>query len=178
LNDPNNRVLAEETQTFTFRGDATTRVIDCEFVLHATAGPLDIGDSKEGTFGIRLSPELSAPFAHMINSHGAVGEKAIWGKPADWVDYSGVISGKQVGVAVFDSPASFRHPTTWHARAYGLFAANPFGLRAFTGDPNRDGSWTVAEEKSVTFRYRVLIHEGDFGPAKIGAAYTQYANEK
>jgi hypothetical protein len=178
LNDPSDRVIAEETQSYTFRGDDATRLIDCEFVLYATAGPLDIGDTKEGTFGIRLAPELSAPLGHMRNSNGAQGEKAIWGKPADWVDYEGTISGKRVGIAVFDSPASFRHPTTWHARAYGLFAANPFGLREFTGDPNKDGSWSVPEGKSVTFRYRVLIHEGEFGPAELSAAYSKYASEK
>jgi hypothetical protein len=178
LNDPSNRVIAEETQSFTFRGDSQTRMIDCEFVLYATAGPLDIGDTKEGTFGIRLTPELSAPLGQMLNSNGARGEKAIWGKPADWVDYEGMISGKPVGIAVFDSPSSFRHPTTWHARAYGLFAANPFGAREFTGDPSKDGSWSVPEGKSVTFRYRVLIHEGEFGPAEIAAAYSKYASEK
>jgi hypothetical protein len=178
LNDPSNRVIAEETQSFTFRGDGQIRVVDCEFVLYATAGPLDIGDTKEGTFGIRLAPELSAPLGHMLNSNGAKGEKAIWGKPADWVDYEGGISGKRVGLAIFDSPSSFRHPTTWHARAYGLFAANPFGAREFTGDPGKDGSWTVPEGKSVTFRYRVLIHEGEFGQAEIGAAYNKYASQK
>jgi hypothetical protein len=178
LNDPSNRVIAEETQSFTFRGDSQTRVIDCEFVLYATAGPLDIGDTKEGTFGIRLAPELSAPLGQMLNANGAKGEKAIWGKPADWVDYEGMISGKRVGIAVFDAPSSFRHPTTWHARAYGLFAANPFGAREFTGDPSKDGSWSVPEGKSVTFRYRVLIHEGEFGPAEISAAYSKYASEK
>ena len=178
LNDPSNRVIAEETQTFTFRGDAQTRTIDCEFVLYATTGPLDIGDTKEGTFAIRLAPELSAPLGHMLNSNGAQGEKAIWGKPADWVDYEGMISGRRVGIAVFDSPSSFRHPTTWHARAYGLFAANPFGAREFTGDPAKDGSWSVPEGKSVTFRYRVVIHEGEFGPSEIAAAYTKYASEK
>ena len=178
LNSPNNRVIGEETQSFVFRGDAHTRTIDCEFVLYATNGPLDIGDTKEGTFAIRLAPELSAPNAHMLNSHGAVGEKAIWGKPADWVSYSGTVAGKPVTVAVFDSPKSFRHPTTWHARAYGLFAANPFGLREFTNDPDKDGSWTLPEGKSLTFRYRVLIHEGEFGASQISEAYRQYAGEQ
>ena len=56
LNSPNNRVIGEETQSFSFGGDAQTRTIDCEFVLYATNGPLDIGDTKEGTFGIRLRP--------------------------------------------------------------------------------------------------------------------------
>ena len=175
LNDPNNRVIGEETQSFTFRGDAQTRTIDCVFIIHATNGPLDIGDTKEGTFGIRLAPELSAPQDHMTNANGAQGESAIWGKPADWVDYSGTINGKTVGVAAFDHPKSFRHPTTWHARAYGLLAANPFGTREFTRDNNKDGAWTLPEGKSLTFRYLVLIHEGDFPPARISEAYKQYA---
>jgi hypothetical protein len=175
LNSPNNRVIGEETQRFTFGGDAQTRTIDCEFTLYATNGPLDLGDTKEGTFAIRLAPELSAPHAHMINSNGAVGEKAIWGKPADWVSYSGVVAGKPVSVTVFDSPKSFRHPTTWHARAYGLFAANPFGLREFTGDAAKDGSWTLPEGKSLLFRYRVIIRDGDFQAAQISDAYQRYA---
>ena len=178
LNSPNNRVIGEESQSFTFSGDDKTRVIDCEFVLHATNGPLDIGDTKEGTFGIRLAPELSGAHAHMLNSHGAEGEKAIWGKPADWVDYSGTMSGKKLDIAVFDSPKSFRHPTTWHARAYGLFAANPFGLREFTHDPNKDGSWTIPEGKSLTFRYRVVISEGVLSGDQINEAYRQYAAQQ
>jgi hypothetical protein len=178
LNDPNNRVIGEETQSFIFHGDEKTRYIDCEFVLRAKEGPLDIGDTKEGTFAIRLAPELSAPNDHMLNSNGATGEKAIWGKRADWVDYSGTMAGKRVDVAIFDSPESFRHPTTWHARAYGLFAANPFGLREFTKDPKQDGSWTIPERNTATFRYRVMIHEGEFQAAEIAAAYAHYASEK
>jgi Methane oxygenase PmoA len=178
LNSPANRVIGEETQSFVFGGDAQTRTIDCEFVLYATNGPLDIGDTKEGTFAIRLAPELSASHAHMLNSNGAAGEKAIWGKPANWVSYSGNIDGKLVTVTVFDSPKSFRHPTTWHARAYGLFAANPFGVREFTGDPNKDGSWTLPEGKSLTFSYRVVIRDGEFPASKINEAYRLYADDQ
>ena len=175
LNSPHDRVIGEETQSFTFGGDAQTRTIDCDFVLYATNGPLDFGDTKEGTFAIRLAPELSGPHAHMLSSTGAAGEKAIWGKPASWVSYSGSMDGKAVSVTVFDSPRSFRHPTTWHARAYGLFAANPFGIREFTGDANKDGSWTIPEGKSLTFSYRVVIREGEFPASQINEAYHQYA---
>ena len=175
LNDENNRTIGEETQAYIFGSTAAGRIIDCEFVLHATAGPLTLGDTKEGTFGIRLAPELSDAGAHMTNSEGAQGEKAIWGKPADWVNYSGTIAGKPVGIAVFDHPKSFRHPTTWHARAYGLFAANPFGWREFTKDPQKDGSWTIPEGESLTFRYRVFIYDGDFSASKVAAAYKEYA---
>ena len=135
------------------------------------------GESKEGTFGIRVAKELDSPPARMVNSQGAEGEKAIWGKRANWVNYDGKVDGEEVGIAVFDHPKSFRHPTTWHARGYGLFAANPFGLRDFTRDPNQDGSWTIPERKSLTFRYRVIIHHGDYKAANIAEAYQKYAAE-
>ena len=175
MEDPSGRQIAEETQTYRFEGPGGTRIVDCEFVVRATNGPVDFGDTKEGTFGIRLAPELSAPHDHMANSNGAEGEKAIWGKPANWVNYSGTIGGKPVGIAVFDHPSSFHHPTTWHARAYGLFAANPFALREFSKDPNKDGSWTVPEGQSLQFRYRVLIYDGAFDAARIAKAYEEYA---
>jgi Methane oxygenase PmoA len=172
---PSGRVLAEEIQTLRFSGDDRTRIIDCEFVIDANHGPVTFGDSKEGTFAVRLGPELSAPNNHMLNSNGAQGEPAIWGKPADWVAYSGTVSGKPVTVAVLDHPKSFRHPTTWHARAYGLLAANPFGFREFSNDPSKDGSWTVPEHQSLTFRYRVIIDEGHLTGPELTDLYRQYA---
>lgn len=177
LKDPANRVIGEEAQSLAFHGDDRTRTIDCKFVLKATQGDMTLGDTKEGTFGIRLGPGLSQPRVHMINSHGGQGEKEIWGKPADWVAYMGNILGKDVGVAVFDHPKSFRHPTTWHARAYGLLAANPFGLREFTRHADKDGSWTIPYGTSLEFRYRVVIYEGDWSPAQITKLYEQYATE-
>lgn len=175
LLDPSGRSVGEETQTFQFRGDDRTRTIDCEFVVSANHGPVTFGDTKEGTFAVRLGPDLSAPHDQMLNSNGGRGERAIWGRPADWVDYSGTIHGKAVSIAVFDSPKSFRHPTKWHARAYGLLAANPFGLREFDKDETRDGSWTVAEGKSITFRYRLLIREGELTPVQLADLYKEYA---
>ena len=177
LEDPSSRIIGHETQAFTFRGDDQTRTIDCDFILTADNGPITLGDTKEGTFGIRLGADLSAPRGHMINSHGAKGEKAIWGKPADWVNYYGEVSGRKVGIVAFDHPKSFRHPTTWHARAYGLLAANPFGLREFTGDPNKDGSWTIPERSSLEFRYRVVIYDGEQSPEQLSKAYAKYASE-
>jgi Family of unknown function (DUF6807) len=175
LLDPSGRIIAEEIQTFQFHGDDRTRTIDCEFVILANHGSVTFGDTKEGTFAVRLGAELSAPHDHMINSNGAQGESAIWGKPADWVSYSGTVSGKPVGIVTFDGPKSFHHPTTWHARAYGLLAANPFGAREFTKDPNKDGSWTVPEGESIKFQYRVVIYDGKFSPVQLAALYHAYS---
>jgi hypothetical protein len=178
LTDSGSRVIGHETQMFAFQGDDHQRVIDCDFIVKATDGPVTFGDTKEGTFGIRLGPDLSSPLGHMLNSHGDEGEKNIWGKSADWVNYYGVVSGQKVGIVVFDHPTSFRHPTTWHARGYGLLAANPFGDREFTGDKSKDGSWTIPEGGSLEFRYRVVIYDGSLSPAQIAAAYQQYAAQR
>jgi hypothetical protein len=179
LAGPGGRVIADEIQSFTFAGDAHNRWIDCDIMLVANHGSdLTLGDTKEGTFGIRLALGLNSPPGQMVNSAGAEGEKAIWGKRAEWVDVDGTVAGEDLGVAVFDSPRSFRHPTYWHARGYGLLAANPFGLREFLRDPAEDGSWTVQQGKSLRFRYRVFIHHGDYKQAKVAEFYQEYASHE
>jgi hypothetical protein len=176
LMTPHRRAIADEIQSFIFGGDPNTRWIDCEYILIADHGSdVTMGDSKEGTFAVRVAPDLSLPSGNMVNSAGAKGEKAIWGKRADWVDFDGTVAGEKLGVAVFDSPRSFRHPTYWHARAYGLLAANPLGWREFNNDPDQDGSWTIQQGRPLKFRYRVFIHHGDYKQARITDAYQEYA---
>jgi hypothetical protein len=178
LDGPDHQPFAEEVQEYTFSGNESSRVIDCEFVFHATHGPIKFGDTKEGTFALRLAPELDAPTGAMVNSEGGKGEPQIWGKRANWVNVDGVIDGQTLGVAVFDSPKSFHHPTYWHARGYGLLAANPFGLSFFLADPHQDGSYTVPAGQSVAFRYRVLIHDGNYQQARVAEEYNQYAAQQ
>ena len=171
---PDGKKIAEETQAYTLRGDSTSRTVDCEFIIRATAGPVKMGDTKEGTFAIRVVKALEEPNGTMLNSEGKIGEKQIWGKRADWVDYSGVVAGEKLGIAIFDNPANIKHPTYWHARGYGLFAVNPFGEHDFYNDPKRDGSVTIPAGGSLTLRYRVYIHHGDAQEAKVAEAYEKY----
>jgi hypothetical protein len=175
LEGADKKVFAEETQDYKFSGDADTRVIDCEYVIKAGKEPVHFGDTKEGTFAVRLNPQLDAPDGKMVNSEGGQGEEQVWGKRANWVDVDGVVDGDQLGVAVFDSPDSYLHPTYWHARGYGLLAANPFGLSYFYNDPKKDGSYTLPAGQSIRFRYRVLIHEGTYKDANVADKYKEYA---
>lgn len=176
---PDGKAVGSETQEYSFSGDETERVIDCTIALMADkAGPLKMGDTKEGTFAIRVVNGLTQPGLKMTNSEGKVGEAEIWGKRANWVDYSGEVDGESLGIAIFDNPANIKHPTYWHARDYGLFAVNPFGEHDFYKDPKRDGSVTIPIGKSLTLRYRVLIHHGDAAGAKIAEAYRDYAGGK
>lgn len=175
LEGTDHKPFAEEIQQFTFSGDATSRVIDCDITIRATHGPVKFGDTKEGSFAVRLAQELDAPSGNMVNSAGNVGEPQIWGKRADWVNVDGVIQGQKLGVAIFDAPSSFRHPVYWHARGYGLLAINPFGLSYFSHDPKQSGSYTVPAGSSIHFRYRVLIHEGTYSDAAVATLYAEYA---
>ncbi len=175
---PDGQVIAEEIQAYTFRGDGPSRIIDCEFTIRASRGPVKLGDTKEGTFAIRLVKALEPPLGQMMNSNGGTDEKTIWGKRADWVDYSGTVEGEEVGVAVFDNSQNVRHPTYWHARHYGLLAANPFGVEEFTHDRHQDGSYTIPAGKSLTLVYRVFIHHGDCRQAQVAEAYSRYAQSR
>src|SRR5262249_6648822 len=114
-------ILAEEIQRYRFSGDEQSRIIDCEFTIRATQGAITMGDTKEGTFAIRVVKALDSPPARMVNANGATGEKSIWGKRSEWVDYYGQVAGEDLGIAILDHPQNLRSPTYWHARAYGLF---------------------------------------------------------
>lgn len=136
--------------------------IDVTATVRADAGlGITMGDTEEGSLGARFSDDFREDRgAVLLNSEGLQGTKAIWGKRAKWVDYSTVRDGKRIGVAILDHPSNPRHPTYWHARGYGLNAANPFGVRDFTRDKSQNGKIDIPPGGELRFRYRVVIHEG------------------
>jgi len=160
-------------------GQARERMLDFEITLFASHGDLTFGDTKEGTMAARLAATLrlkgKVGQGHIVNSNG-VRDGKTWGKRADWCDYYGPVDGKTVGMAIFDHPQNPRHPTWWHVRDYGLFAANPFGEHDFEKLPDKTaGNLTVAAGKSITFRYRFYLHEGDEKQGQVAEKYRQYA---
>jgi hypothetical protein len=174
-NIPSGETLLIETRTMTFYSDPYLRQIDFDSTL-SPQQEVTFGDTKEGMFAIRLATPLEEYHGgKMVNAQNKQGEKNVWGKRSEWVDYSGTIDGKTAGVAIFDHPANPRPPTYWHARAYGLFAANVFGVRDFENDKSRDGSLTIRPGQPLHFRYRVVIHPGDSNQAGIRDAYTAWA---
>jgi hypothetical protein len=173
--DPQGKAILTETRTLTFYSDPKLRTIDYDIEI-APIEKLVFGDTKEGTFGIRLATLLSEDKSgRMVNAEGKETEKNVWGKRSPWVDYYGPLNGETVGVAIFDHPSNPRHPTYWHSRAYGLFAANIFGVRDFTGDKTKDGSLTAEPGQPLRFRYRVVIHSGGARAANIAELYKQYS---
>jgi hypothetical protein len=169
----------ERTLRFHAPNSPGERVFDFEITLFASSGELTLGDTKEGTLAVRLAETMRLKGkigqGHIVNSAG-VRDADTWGKRAAWCDYYGPVGGKTVGIAIFDHPKNPRHPTWWHVRDYGLFAANPFGQHDFEGLADKTaGNLVVPAGKSVTFRYRFYLHEGDVQQAKVAAKYKEYA---
>jgi hypothetical protein len=148
--------------------------------------PVAVGKTKEGSFALRVATPLTSPdpgkknqtgrgTGKMIDSFGNQDEEPIRPEkrpkdklPAAWADNYGVIDGKALGVCFMNHPSSYRFPTDWHVRNYGLFAANAFMLQEDTLKP----------DQPITFRYRVYIHGGDPTQGKVAAVYAAYANNK
>jgi hypothetical protein len=85
------------------------------------------------------------------------------------------VQGETAGIAIFNHPSSFRYPTYWHVRTYGLFAANPFGLHEFIRAKATEGAYTIRSGKSMTLRYRVYLHRGDEKVGKVAEAFAAYS---
>ena len=172
-------VLMADKQNFRIYNlpeDATLLDLDLSFI--AATGDVHFGDTKEGgIMSIRVHPSMNASDGGKIeNAFGGINEAETWGKRANWCDYSGVVDGTPVGIAVFDHIVNPRYPTYWHVRNYGLMGSNIFGGGTFERDPAKDGSYTLKHGEEMHFRFRVLIHAGDATVGKVAEKYHDFIN--
>lgn len=180
---PDGRILIKEKTKFVFQAEGNKRIIDRISTLTAYGLDVDLKDNKEGMLAIRVARELEHPsnkpelftdangIATAVptlnnegvtgsyrSSEGKVGDE-VWGTRGKWVTLTGVIKGEQVAMTILDHPSNPGYPTYWHARGYGLFAANPLGQKALSNGKEAL-NFKLAEGKSVTFKYRILLHSG------------------
>ena len=182
---PSGLKLLSEKSEYHFIAKGTARIIDRITTLTAGDTAVIFKDTKDGMFGIRVARELElpsaapailldnqgnpSPVADTINSgvtgnyassEGIKGE-AVWGSRARWMNLTGLLGNEKVSVIVFDHHKNPGYPTYWHARGYGLFAANPLGWSDFTNGKEIFG-FTIEPKKSAKFRYRVIINSGEY----------------
>lgn len=172
-------VLMTDKQNFRiYNLSEDAALIDLDLSFIASAGDVHFGDTKEGgIMSIRVHPSMNASDGGKIeNAFGGINEDETWGKRANWCDYSGVVDGTPVGIAVFDHIVNPRYPTYWHVRNYGLMGSNIFGGGTFEKDPAKDGSYTLKQGEAMHFRFRVLIHAGDAAVGKVGQKYHDFIN--
>lgn len=174
--DATGKKLLSDRRRYKYHDSQGMRAIDCTIQLIAGEGPVVFGDTKEGSFGVRVAGtmKVDSKKGGKIVTSGGLEDGAAWGEAAEWVDYYGPVDGKTVGVAILNHPSSYGFPTRWHVRTYGLFAANPFGVHHFTGGDRTEGVRLEAGEE-ITLKYRVLLHDGTTEEAGIAKAWKEYA---
>ena len=172
--------IIEETRTYDFRSEPGLHRTEIWSLWKAPGDEsVRIGDTKEGTFALRLASTLriDGPVAagSSFNADAQSGGK-IWGKRSRWVAYSGPVDGQSVTVVMLDHPDNPRHPTWWHARPYGLFAANPFGQHDFERGPAGSGDLVIGPGEDLFFRHQLLVFDGEVSADRIDQEWTNFAN--
>lgn len=187
--DSDGRVLLKEKTTFVFRGSDDTRIIDRITLLKALDEEVKMTDNKEGLFAIRVARELEHPSDKpekltdakgnptdievldndgvtglYMSSEGVEGDAA-WGTRARWMNLSGKIKDENISLAIMDHPDNIGYPAYWHARGYGLYAANSLGQKAMSGG-KEELNFSLPAGDSVTFKYRLVVYSGDKVPSE------------
>jgi len=140
------------------------RIIDRITRLTAQSMDITFTDNKEGMLGLRLARELEHPDEHddatgmYLSSEGLTGHD-VWGTRSKWMSLNGQIGEEMVSVTIFDHPGNVGYPTYWHARGYGLYAANPLGMKEMSGGAE-ELNYQLAHGESLIFMHRVMISSG------------------
>jgi hypothetical protein len=191
--DHQKNVLLTERTTYSFQANRTTRWITRTTTLTAVTD-VTFPDAKDGMLGLRVTKELQIPTntpsefmddkgnitkvaggntpdinGTYLTSQGKKGDSA-WGTRGNWCLMYGKKGKDVLSVAIIDHPSNPGYPTYWHARGYGLFAANPLGQKVFSNG-RETLNFHLAAGQSATFRYMIIISaEGE--PLSAGLIQT------
>jgi hypothetical protein len=196
VNQAGKALLREETR-FVFRGGPGRRSIDRITTLTAVDDTVKLDDAKDGMLGMRVTRALEQPSTtpevytdasgkatavpamdtvgvtgRYRSSEGLEGD-AVWGTRGRWTTLSGIVQGQPITIAILDHPKNVGFPTYWHARGYGLFAANPLGQKALSGG-KQQLNFRLPPGASTTFRYRILILDRPHAVDQIEREYRDF----
>jgi len=174
---PDGDVYLRETRTTNFHvADNGSRIMDIEIAMHGVKDSITVLGKKDSGLTVRVAHSMcvdAGQGGRIVNSKGDQ-DGGAWGKRAAWVDFNGPVECKKMGVAMLNHPDSFRHPTPWHVRKYGLFTANPFALKEVAGEKDR-GDFNLTKGETVTLKHRIIFHAGDEKEADIAKAWEAYS---
>lgn len=197
---PDGEVLLKEKTKFVFYAEDGKRIIDRIVTLTALDISVLFKDNKEGMVAIRTARELEHPSNKPVTLSDANGNKTdvpvldntgvtgqylssegiegtdVWGKRAKWVALSGTLNNKDVTVVIMDTPKNIGYPTYWHARGYGLFAANALGQKIFS-EGKEELNFTLKPNEEVTFTYRIEILDGKADKNLLDKEYDDFINK-
>lgn len=148
--------------------------------LHSTFRPraeqIEFQQTNFGFLAVRVAKSISAHFGagRLTNSEGAVGEPAIFGQPARWMDYSGPMpvlgDGRretvEEGVTFFDHPSNPGYPNSWHVRDDGWMGCSPGMHRPLI----------ATRDEPLVLRYLLHIHRGPIDAGRAAAVAEEFAS--
>ena len=192
-----NVALVKEDTRYVFRAHNGVRTIDRITSLTALDSTVTFDDNKEGVIGMRVARQLEQPsmtpekytdasgkvtnvakldtagvHGWYTSSEGKEGD-AVWGTRGKWAMLTGDVNGEPVTLAILDHPKNVGFPTYWHARGYGLFAANPLGQKAMSNG-RETLLYRLPARQTVTFRHQVLILDKKATAAELEDYYNGF----
>ena len=190
---PDGSVALVERTRFVFRADRDSRGIERVTELEARERPVRFADNKEGVLGLRVARALEEPSdkpevftdasgkptavpaldnagvnGSYTSSEGITGSK-VWGTRGRWMALAGRVADEEIVLLMLDHPKNAGYPSYWHARGYGLFAANPLGQVVFS-EGKQALNFTLAPRAKATFRHLLLVLPGPFSPERAEQA--------
>jgi ketosteroid isomerase-like protein len=191
------KALLREDTRFVFYASNGRRAVDRITTLTALTDTVRLTDNKEGVIGMRVARGLEQPSTTpevftdasgkatsvpVLDNTGVTGKyrssdglegDSVWGTRARWTMLTGVVQNEPVTLAILDHPYNVGFPTYWHARGYGLFAANPLGQKALSNGKD-ELNFKLAPGASTTFRHRILILSGRATPEVLEKEYAVF----
>ncbi len=167
----------EETRAMRFYAlPDGARLFDLVVTFRMTEGKMVFRDTKEGGLvAVRVASSMDVRNGGRIeNGYGGINETETWGKKAPWCDYSGVVGGKRVGLALLDHETNPRYPTEWHVRDYGLMTANCFAWHDYRPTAGLNGDMVFEKGSSRTWRYRLYVHRGDARTGDVAGRFHDF----
>jgi hypothetical protein len=200
--DHTERVLLRETTDLVFSEQGGAWVVDRKTTLTAEV-PVSFKDNKEGVLGLRVARALQIPAketkkftdangivttvqavtdsvanGNYLAANGLQGDD-VWSSKAAWCLLYGRMKSDSVSILIVDHPSNVGYPTHWHARGYGLFAANPLGVKVFTKGAS-ELNLALEPGASTTLRYRIVFASGQrvLNAAQIASLERSFAAKK
>jgi hypothetical protein len=68
------------------------------------------------------------------------------------------------------------YPTYWHARGYGLFAANPLGQEVFSKG-KEILNFKLNKGESVIFKHRIIVASKDLNKDELDTSFNEFSNK-
>ncbi len=153
--------------------DENLRFIDWDIEWTAVED-VTIPKTNHSLFSMRAALDISPKGGgNLVNAQGDTGEKGTFQKKSAWCGFHGkrmTPAGEKVeGIAILDDPKNPWGLAPWFTRDYGFASPTPLYFE--------EKPWQLAAGKSVSFRYRVVLHIGDPKQAGLDAIHKQWSGK-